>query len=227
MTIFHNCDGHSHDNTEHGDDGPGIPLRSSIDFPNVICLNEEREHAGRSILKLHEERLTATPFLSSPPGDPELLLIVPFVESVSILSITIQSTISNTTSTTTTVSPPRTIRLFTNRDDLDFETARELPPQMELQLVSPDHYYVGEGTTIDYPCRPAGRFQNITCLALLVVDNFHHEENQDECSTIITYIGFKGKSSNVRRRAVEAVYETQGMPADHVANMEETHSFVG
>jgi PITH domain len=223
----HLCDGHTHDDTEYGDDGPGRSLRSSIDFPNVTCLNEEHEHAGRSILKLHEERFTATPFLSSPEGDPELLLIVPFVESVSILSITIQSTIVNTSFVPQRQqAPPRTVRLFTNRDDLDFETARELPPQMELQLVLPDH--VVEGTTIDYPCRPAGRFQNITCLALLVVDNYHYEEDDnDESSTIISYIGFKGKSMNVRRRAVEAVYETQGMPADHVANMEATHSFVG
>jgi len=31
----------------------------------------------------------------------------------------------------------------------------------------------------------------------------------------ITYIGFKGKGMNVKRQAVDAVYEAVGMKSDH------------
>ncbi|KAL3778010.1 hypothetical protein ACHAW5_003433 [Stephanodiscus triporus] len=41
------------------------------------------------------------------------------------------------------------------------------------------------------------------------------DDGHDTVQTEITYVGFKGKGTNVRRRAVEAVYETMGMKADH------------
>jgi len=60
--------------------------------------------------------------------------------------------------------------------------------------------------------RPAGRFQNISSLTLFFPDN---QERDDDVSTIITYVGLKGKGSRQKRMAVEAVYESQGMPKDH------------
>lgn len=196
------CSGHSHDH-EHGDE-LGLSLRPLIDFPNVFCLNEEVENGGRSVLKLHEERLTDTPSLTSPDDDPELLLFIPFTESVTIQSISIRSV---TTSELT--APPRRIRIFTNRDDLDFETAREMPPQMELELLPPYHFAEG---SIDYPCRPAGRFQNISCITIFVQDNY---DESGEQPTEITFVGLKGKGTHMKRMAVDTVYESQGMPSDH------------
>jgi hypothetical protein len=85
-----------------------------------------------------------------------------------------------------------------------------LPPEATLHLVPPEHFVEG---TIDYPLRPAGRFQNISSLCLFFQDN--HQPNDDVVSTIITFVGLKGKGTGQKRVAVEAVYESRGMPKDH------------
>jgi hypothetical protein len=196
------CSGHSHDH-EHGDD-LGMSLRPCIDLPNITCLNEEVPDSGKAIFKLHEERLSATPSLRSPEDDPELLLHIPFTEAVTILSITIRDA-----SAGNETASPRRIKLFTDRDDLDFETARELPAQQKLELLPPDH--VADGT-IDYPCRPAGRFQSISSLTIFVENNY---DDSGESGTEITFIGIKGKGTNMKRLAVDTVYESQGQLVDH------------
>ena len=195
------CSGHSHDH-DHGDE-LGRSLRPQIDFPRVECLNEEVQNSGRAVLKLHEERLTAEPSLRSPEDDPELLLKIPFTESVTIQSISVRSYAMSEES-----APPKIIKLFTNREDLDFDTARELPPQATLELL-PAHHFV-EGT-IDYPLRPAGRFQSVSSLSIYFVDNY----GGDEMATEITFVGLKGTGGGAKRRAVETVYESRGMMSDH------------
>lgn len=202
------CNGHAHDH-EHGED-LGLSLRQYIDLPRVSCMNEEVQGSVRSILKLHEDRLTATPSLQSVAGDPELLLHIPFTEAVTIQEITIRNA-----STRTETASPRHIKLFVDREDLDFETARELPPQQQLELLPPDHFADG---TIDYPCRPAGRFQNISSLTIFVVDNF---DESGDSGTEITHIGVKGKGTKMRHGVVETVYESQGVPKDH--SVRESH----
>jgi hypothetical protein len=171
---------------------------------SVVCLNEEVHGAGRAIIKLHEERLSDKPSLTSPDDDAELLLTVPFTEAVTIQSITIRNSSSDSN-----FASPRKVKVFTNRDDLDFETAREMEAQQELELLPPEHLADG---TIDYPCRPAGRFQNVSCVTILVVDNY---DAAGQRGTEITYVGFKGKGTGSKRLAVEAVYETTGMKKDH------------
>lgn len=204
------CNGHSHDHHDHGDD-LGLSLRPQIDLPGVQCLNEEIPNSGRAVIKAHQDRLSAEPVLRSQPDDPELLLFIPFTESVVVQSISIRSVTTggnnqDDAAVAAAAAPPRHVKLFVDREDLDFETARDLEPQMQLELLPPHHFVEG---TIDYPLRPAGRFQNISSLTIFVADNYSGDE---ERSTIITYIGLKGKGTKLRRVAVEAVYETQPMP---------------
>lgn len=196
-----------------------------MDLDAVSCLNEETPGMGRSILKLQENRLTALPLLKSQDDDPELLLHIPFTEAVTIKTVAIRSVPPPPppppSGDATATAPPRTVKLFCNRDDLDFETARDMEPQARLTLMPPHHF--GEGT-IDYPVRPAGRFQNISSLTLFVQDNYAStaavgdddvQEDAEDVSTVITYVGLKGQGSRMKRMAVEAVYESQGMPSDH------------
>ncbi|KAL7547916.1 hypothetical protein ACHAWF_011185 [Thalassiosira exigua] len=227
------CDGHSHDH-EHAEADDtnaalGASLRPSIDFPGVRCLNESRPGAGRDVLKLYEDRRSPDPSLTSqedPDEDPELLLIVPFAEAVTMKSLCVLSHAGRTSGDAT--APPRTLRVYVNRTDLDFETVRDLEPTATLDLVSPEHQWSEEhaGGTIDYPLRPAGRFQNVTEIALYFCDNHAMPDgaggasDMDDCDddrvpTEVTYVGFKGKGTNTKRKAVEAVYETQGMKKDH------------
>lgn len=198
------CSGHSHDHHDHGDD-LGLSLRPQVDLPAVRCLNEESPESGRAILKLHEDRLSAEPCLKSQEDDPELLLHIPFTEAVVLQSISVRSV----TSGDSEEAPPRNIKLFCDREDLDFETARDMDPQMQLELLPPDHFVEG---TIDYPLRPAGRFQNISHLTIFVADNYSGDE---ERSTIITYVGLKGKGTRQRRMAVDTIYESKPMAKDH------------
>eukprot|EP00980_Cylindrotheca_fusiformis_P012962 scaffold3236_cov66-Cylindrotheca_fusiformis.AAC.28 len=197
------CQGHSHDGS--GDDDLGLSLRPQIDFSLVKCLNEELPNAGKQVLKLHEERLSSDPYLKSNEDDPELLLYIPFTEAVTVKSLAIRSVAPDGIE----ASPPRTIKIFSDRDDLDFETARDMEAPCQLELLPPHHFAEG---TIDYPLRPAGRFQNISSLTILFVDNYDEE---DDMSTIVTYVGVKGKGSGQKRAVVETVYESQGMKKDH------------
>lgn len=202
------CQGHSHDHGDHGDD-LGLSLRPQMDIDNATCLNEEVRNSGRAILKLHEDRLSALPSLRSPPDDPELLLTIPFTEAVTCQSICIRSVGNDDIDDEPTASP-RIIKLFCDRENMDFETAREMEPAMKLELLPPDH--LPEAGTIDYPLRPAGRFQNISSLSIFVESNY---DDTEEAGTEITYVGVKGKGTKMRRAAVDCVYETQGMLKDH------------
>ena len=209
------CTGHDHDH-EHDND-LGLSLRPYVNMDGVSCLNEETAGMGRSILKLHEERLSSTPYLRSQDDDPELLLHIPFTEAVSIRTIAIRSIAPAATEAgapNVPTAPPLKLKLFVDRDDLDFETARELQPQLEFTCVPPMHFVEG---TIDYPLRPAGKFKMISSLTIFVESNFASigDDEDDDVSTIITYIGLKGQGSRMKRVAVEAVYESRGMPADH------------
>jgi hypothetical protein len=197
----HTCDGHSHDDD---DDILGLSLRQYIDFSRVTCLNEDVQDSGLAILKLHECRMENTPYLLSSEGDPELLLHIPFTEAVTIRSISIRCGHESAST-----AQPRKVKLFVDRDDLDFETAQELPPQLEVDILPLDHFPEG---TIDYPLRPAGRFRNVTSLTIFFVDNYGESE---DISTAVTYVGLKGQGTKMRHGIVSAVYESQGVPADH------------
>lgn len=208
------CDGHEHDH-EHATDDLGLSLRPQIDFQGVTCLNEDRLNMGRDILKLHEERLSADPFLRSQEDDPELLLYIPFTEAVTITHLSVRSVPGNDDDDFPT-APPRTIKVFSNRDDIDFDMARELDPYCQVDAVPPEHFVEG---TIDYPLRPAGKFQNVSSITLFFEDNFATagllDGSGEDVSTIVTYVGLKGKGSRQKRMAVDAVYETRGMKKDH------------
>ena len=206
------CNGHSHDH-EHSSDDAGLSLRTYVDFAAVTCLNEEEKDSGKGVIKTHDERLTAYPNVQSPEDDPELLLFIPFTESVTIQSFTIRDATEGNQA-----AAPRRIKLFTNRDDIDFEMARDLPAQQELDLLPPGHFAEG---TIDYPARPAGRFQNISSLTIFVQNNY---DATGESATSISYVGLKGKGTRMKRRAVDTVYENKPMPADHKARGNEYFS---
>jgi PITH domain len=118
------CSGHSHDH-DHGDE-LGVSLRKFVDVDRVTCLNED------------VERLSAEPSLLSTEGDPEILLFIPFTEAVTIHSIIVRNA-----STSSETSSPRRIKLFADRETLDFDEARELESQQELELLPPDHFPEG------------------------------------------------------------------------------------
>jgi hypothetical protein len=222
--------GHSHDH-EH-EDQLGLSLQQYIDLSQVFCLNEHRDKAGRSVLKPYEDRLTLEPNLQSTrdDNDVELLMQIPFSEAVKIQTISIggRASIFKPDSKDESTSAPFTCKVFANRTDLDFETARELEPDANVELLPPEHLAEVETTddlgpgTLDFPLRPASKFKMCNSITLFFGDNYAQkmaeaEENDDEDAvpTEINYIGFKGTGTSMKRVAVECVYETRGMKKDH------------
>jgi len=196
------CAGHSHD---HDHDDPGQSLHQYIDLTKVFCLNEHHPNMGRDVLKPHGDRLSNTnTTLKSNEDDSELLLYIPFTEAVTVQSISVQGGSSAEEDS----APPKVLKIFCDREDLDFDTARDLDPSMALDLLPPEHFPDG---TIDYMLRPAGRFQSIASITLYFGENWAGED----VSTEISYIGFKGRGMNVKRKAVDCVYESIGQKKDH------------
>jgi PITH domain len=191
------CHGHSHDH-DH-DDARGVSLRRYYDIEGVRCGNESIAGSARQMMaKYYEDRFVDLPKVTSPDDDPELLLTIPFTEAVTVQYLTIRG------------RNPRHIKLFVNRDDLDFESARDMPGDMALELVPDDHIPANENGTVDYPLRPAGRFRQIDVLTIFFLDNY-----DDDVATEVCYVGLKGVGSGIQRRCVEAVYESRGMLKDH------------
>ena len=99
-------------------------------------------------------------------------------------------------------SAPKTLKLFSNKDDLDFSGASDLVPTQSFEL----------SQTSDIQEYPVKRtlFGNTYSLTLFIEDNYG-----DEVSRIF-WIGFKGEFMNLSREPVEVLYEKAANPKDHV-----------
>jgi PITH domain len=93
---------------------------------------------------------------------------------------------------------------FVNREDIDFSSAAEVPGVQTLECVADS-----EGIEVDYPTK-INKMQNVSSITLYVSGN-----HGDTDTTIITFLGFKGESTNTRHGVVEAVYESKPQAADH------------
>lgn len=246
------CVSHSHD----ADSMTTISLHPYIDRDQSYCLNESVPNSGVHILRPHSERIlpdtteatVATPVtVISDPYDPddaeevELLLHVKFSEAVNMSSLCVCGRGSlvevgtNGNGATMRTAAPWKCKLFANRTDLDFDMARQLKGDMELELLPPEHtieqvaapttvdtYLVGGAEqgmmteTVDYPVRGT-KFQYCDNVTLYFGDNYSSLllEDNEVTPTEITYVGFKGVTTHVKRKAVKAVYESRGMTKDH------------
>lgn len=108
--------------------------------------------------------------------------------------------------TSPTPSAPKTLKVFLNRDDIDFSTASELPPTQTLELSS----------TSDVQELPVKRalFNTTRSLTLFFEDNFGDGE---EDVTRISYLAFKGEFMKLSKEPVSFLYEAAANPADHKA----------
>ena len=229
------CSGHSQDHSH--EDETLTSLHDYIALDSTYCLNELVPNSGRSVFKTHVDRFSENPSVISDtdPDDyddetekSELLFHVTFTEAVSIHSLAISGKASvyippdgNENNVT---SAPCSVKIFVNRIDLDLESARDLSGDLTLQLLPPEHVaevsnqndqdVLGNGT-LDYPLRPGGKFKYTSSMTLYFGENFAQQLNGRLVPTEITYIGFKGIGTKMKRQAVRAVYETMGMKKDH------------
>ena len=116
-----------------------------------------------------------------------------FAGTVKLHSILIRSSDSD--------AAPRTLKLYLNKDDLDFSTATDLAPTQTLTLSQTSEVQ-------DIPVRRP-LFGNTYALSLFFEDNFGAE------ATGIYYLAFKGEFMKLNRDPVEVLYEKAANPQDH------------
>lgn len=117
-----------------------------------------------------------------------------FTGQVRLHSILIRTSDSDTA--------PATVKVFANRDHVDFETASTLEPIQTIHL---------SRTNIvqDVPVKRAA-FRATRRLSLFFTDNFG-----DPSRTIIYYLAFKGDFMHLNKEPVKFEYEIAANPADH------------
>lgn len=213
---------HGHDHSEglthdHTDDvTPALQnhIYEQIDFLAINTLNESEPRAGAKIIqKTWEERLTVEPELSS-DVDEQLLMHVPYVclktrlwldknlnfgrftAQIRLHSILIRTSASN--------SAPQTLKVYLNRDDLDFSIASSLEPTQKFDLAQTNEIQ-------EIPVKRA-LFNTVRSLDLFFEDNWGQGE---EDVTRISYIGFKGEWMKLSREPVNFLYEAAANPSDH------------
>lgn len=111
--------------------------------------------------------------------------------------------------TAPTTSAPKTVKLFKNRDDLDFSTASELSPTQTIEVPQP----VASADVFELPLNRA-HWNTTTAITLFFEDNWSDGE---EDVTKVGYIGFKGQFMALNREPVSFLYEAAANPNDHVA----------
>lgn len=98
-----------------------------------------------------------------------------------------------------------TLKVFVNKENVDFSTASDIPATQALEL--PQSNDVQE-----IPVKRA-LFNTVRSLDLFFEDNWSQGE-EDE--TRISYIGFKGEWMKLSREPVNFLYEAAANPKDHV-----------
>ncbi|KAL8683617.1 MAG: hypothetical protein Q9186_000389 [Xanthomendoza sp. 1 TL-2023] len=193
-------DGHGHDHDHSDDIEPALQtlIWKQIDFESIRTLNESEPDQGAKIVeKTWPQRLDPEPMLESDADEqkdfPPLSNKNSFTGILKLHSILIRSS--------TTSSAPKTLKLYLNRDDLDFSTAADLPPTQTLELSQTAEIQ-------DVPVKRTS-FGNTYSLSLFVEDNYGDEV------TRIYWIGFKGVFMELSREPVEVLYEKAANPRDH------------
>ncbi|PNS21070.1 PITH domain-containing protein [Sphaceloma murrayae] len=190
---------HAHGAHDHSDDiTPALQnhIYQQIDFSAITTLNEAVSQSGSAICqKTWNDRLDPEPELCS-DADEQLLMHIPFAAQIRLHSMFIRTSPSS--------SAPQTLKVFVNREDLDFGTAAEIQPTQTFSLSQTSEVQ-------EVPVKRA-LFNTVRSLDLFFEDNW---SNGEEDETMISYIGFKGEWMNLSREPVNFLYEAAANPNDH------------
>lgn len=98
-------------------------------------------------------------------------------------------------------SAPKTLKLFINCENLDFDTASEAEATEVLELAQDPRIQ-------EYPVK-RHRFTMTRSLTIFFEDNWGAE------TTKISYLGFKGEFMALSKEPVSVLYESAANPSDH------------
>lgn len=165
-----------------------------IDVDNVTGLNEDEAGTAKRVFRPYDNRLDDTLFVESPEGDPELMVVVPFTSPIKLASVIVIGGDEGTC--------PSKVRLYVNREGLDFSSVADVEATQELDLIEDFH------GAAEIPVR-AAKFGQVTLLHMFFPESFAEDR------TRIHWIGLKGTGSEYKREAVMCVYEAVPNAADH------------
>ncbi|KAJ2538588.1 hypothetical protein EV175_006450, partial [Coemansia sp. RSA 1933] len=170
---------HSHSHGDHSHDadadtGLADSLHQQLNIDETWCLNEQTPDSIKTVFKPWPDRLDTT-FSVTSDADEELLVFVPFTAMVKLRSIYIWGG-------PTRQSAPSHVKVFANRDDLDFDTVGQCTPTQEWDLVDQ------AVEPVEYSVRVA-KFSNVRSLTLYFPTNF----GTDDAETSLYFLAFRGE----------------------------------
>ncbi|KAJ1988114.1 hypothetical protein GGI25_001656 [Coemansia spiralis] len=184
--------GHSHD--ADADTGIADSLFGKVNTDETWCLNESVPEAIKTVFKPWHQRLDTTRYVES-DADAELLVFVPFTGMVKLKSIFVWGRGE---------SAPSEVRVFANRDDLDFDSVGDARPTQEWALVDQAR------EPVEYPVR-AAKFGAVRSLLLHFPASFGADQ------TAVYFLAFRGEWTELVDAPVVSVYEAKPNVADHKA----------
>ncbi|KAJ3524258.1 hypothetical protein NM688_g8593 [Phlebia brevispora] len=137
-----------------------------LDPPQLNCLNEDNEHTLKSIVADKRLNTSSDAYLLS-DVDEQLLLNIPFNQSVRIRSIVLKGSVP--------AQQPRLIKLFINRPTLGFGDVEDAMEPEAAQVIELTEEQVSQGKRI--PLRFV-RFQHVNSLHIFVGANGGDEQTR-------------------------------------------------
>jgi PITH domain len=141
---------------------------------------------GFKIFKPWDQRLDTTILLSS-EEDYEMIIYIPFVSCCKLTSIGLLGVGSD--------SDPSILKVFVNRDDVDFDSVEDILPTQQFECSRNSG-----GVVPEYKTAPT-KFGNVRSLTLFISSNFGAER------TVLSYIGLKGEFTVLKQDPVITNYE--------------------
>jgi len=209
------CCAHDHD-CEAEDCSPAWSLHEHVDAAKFRALNAAAPAPNASELLRPWNKRTRTarpPLVSDDDDPPELLVHVPFdgLVKITAFSIVCAGDEDEGAPTSTSAAPPTRVRLFVNRDNLDFESVRSIEATQEFDVVVPG---IRAGAAVEYPVKPS-KFSGVYSVDVHLPGNPTTDSDDEVRPTRIDFLGFKGSHTAAKREAVVAVYEARPVPKDH------------
>lgn len=189
---------HDHDHSPPPEDTNQVQsLYQKVRTSAVRALNEETPGSAAKIIRPWNERFNIDPELRS-DSDEQIILHVPFDGQIKLKSILIRCPNS--------VSAIKDMKVYVNREDLDFDSIGEAKATETFECVP----YANASDLIEYPVK-IRLYNNVKTLTLF----FEHNWSDDEEPTEIWYLGFRGDYTEIRDAPVAISYEAFANPKDH------------
>ncbi|TDL22803.1 DUF1000-domain-containing protein [Rickenella mellea] len=155
-------------------------LYSVIDRQSVHGLGLDVPESAKAVIKPWDERDDTAAFAESIVDD-QLVIHVPFVQSVRVRSILLKLGRGEVT--------PTHLRVYTNHPHIvDFADADATAPQLNISLLE------GQTGVTEYPFRSAA-FANVNSMSLHFGDSVGEEVSR------VYYIGFKGETKDPQKES--------------------------